>query len=200
MYLFFIVFFFFQAEDGIRDLTVTGVQTCALPISPRRTRRSAPPSVWRRWSGRGPTCRSGSCGTCWSSSTAWRSPLPTAPTSPGSPRWPAGWRGRSGGAGACRELRAAAPAARPRRAPAVVVVARPPARGLAGHPHERRATLCGSGGAAVGRPATGHAAERVSGRLDRRRGGATRRGGAQRDAQRGDLDRPVRGLVEQHAR
>src|SRR2546430_17070550 len=27
------VFFFFQAEDGIRDLTVTGVQTCALPIS-----------------------------------------------------------------------------------------------------------------------------------------------------------------------
>src|SRR2546430_13538942 len=31
MYCFF--FFFFQAEDGIRDLTVTGVQTCALPIS-----------------------------------------------------------------------------------------------------------------------------------------------------------------------
>src|SRR5256886_6694097 len=29
------VFFFFQAEDGIRDLTVTGVQTCALPISER---------------------------------------------------------------------------------------------------------------------------------------------------------------------
>src|SRR6478736_8695079 len=28
------IFFFFQAEDGIRDLTVTGVQTCALPISP----------------------------------------------------------------------------------------------------------------------------------------------------------------------
>src|SRR6266481_4463439 len=28
-----IVFFFFQAEDGIRDGTVTGVQTCALPIS-----------------------------------------------------------------------------------------------------------------------------------------------------------------------
>src|SRR2546430_17722030 len=39
-----ILFFFFQAEDGIRDLTVTGVQTCALPIwgrsrvSPRRVR------------------------------------------------------------------------------------------------------------------------------------------------------------------
>src|SRR5437879_11141821 len=26
------VFFFFQAEDGIRDTSVTGVQTCALPI------------------------------------------------------------------------------------------------------------------------------------------------------------------------
>src|SRR5256886_11046862 len=29
--------FFFQAEDGIRDLTVTGVQTCALPIFATRT-------------------------------------------------------------------------------------------------------------------------------------------------------------------
>src|SRR5206468_9898625 len=28
------LFFLFQAEDGIRDLIVTGVQTCALPISP----------------------------------------------------------------------------------------------------------------------------------------------------------------------
>src|SRR5437667_4721768 len=28
-------FFFFQAEDGIRDRDVTGVQTCALPISPK---------------------------------------------------------------------------------------------------------------------------------------------------------------------
>src|SRR5256886_8285908 len=31
-----VVLFFFQAEDGIRDLTVTGVQTCALPILPDR--------------------------------------------------------------------------------------------------------------------------------------------------------------------
>src|SRR2546429_8518553 len=29
------MFFFFQAEDGIRDVAVTGVQTCALPISMR---------------------------------------------------------------------------------------------------------------------------------------------------------------------
>src|SRR2546429_1765368 len=28
------MFFFFQAEDGIRDVAVTGVQTCALPICP----------------------------------------------------------------------------------------------------------------------------------------------------------------------
>src|SRR3989475_2124401 len=33
LFSFFFSFFFFQAEDGIRDLTVTGVQTCALPIS-----------------------------------------------------------------------------------------------------------------------------------------------------------------------
>src|SRR2546425_9789238 len=31
------LFFFFQAEDGIRDKLVTGVQTCALPICRRRT-------------------------------------------------------------------------------------------------------------------------------------------------------------------
>src|SRR5206468_4947721 len=31
--VFLFLFFFFQAEDGIRDLIVTGVQTCALPIS-----------------------------------------------------------------------------------------------------------------------------------------------------------------------
>src|SRR2546430_14962348 len=36
-------FFFFQAEDGIRFLTVTGVQTCALPISARRAALRAVP-------------------------------------------------------------------------------------------------------------------------------------------------------------
>src|SRR5438093_2368953 len=34
--------FFFQAEDGIRDWSVTGVQTCALPISPRTSAYAAP--------------------------------------------------------------------------------------------------------------------------------------------------------------
>src|SRR3989475_8490628 len=38
-------FFFFQAEDGIRDLTVTGVQTCALPISFLKGTAAAPPLI-----------------------------------------------------------------------------------------------------------------------------------------------------------
>src|SRR5437762_9468913 len=51
-----LVTFFFQAEDGIRDTSVTGVQTCALPISclsaqhasrkaARRSRRRIPDRV-----------------------------------------------------------------------------------------------------------------------------------------------------------
>src|SRR5687767_15863438 len=40
--------FFFQAEDGIRDKLVTGVQTCALPISPLgQFERAAQPDVLR---------------------------------------------------------------------------------------------------------------------------------------------------------
>src|SRR5438876_8556620 len=37
----FYIFFFFQAEDGIRDGRVTGVQTCALPIWSRSARDAA---------------------------------------------------------------------------------------------------------------------------------------------------------------
>src|SRR2546429_6644689 len=40
--------FFFQAEDGIRDVAVTGVQTCALPISEERRRRAAARDQQRR--------------------------------------------------------------------------------------------------------------------------------------------------------
>src|SRR6266404_7700738 len=49
------IVFFFQAEDGIRDKLVTGVQTCALPISERRPtvdrgkRRPAAHAVAARW-------------------------------------------------------------------------------------------------------------------------------------------------------
>src|SRR2546430_11455708 len=47
-----VFFFFFQAEDGIRDLTVTGVQTCALPISASRNALACAKcnAKWRRWS------------------------------------------------------------------------------------------------------------------------------------------------------
>src|SRR2546422_10729303 len=41
-------FFFFQAEDGIRDVAVTGVQTCALPISHAVVQGldAVPPAEW----------------------------------------------------------------------------------------------------------------------------------------------------------
>src|SRR5258706_8217733 len=39
--IFGLIFFFFQAEDGIRDWSVTGVQTCALPICQFLNRRRA---------------------------------------------------------------------------------------------------------------------------------------------------------------
>src|SRR5437879_12962370 len=46
--------FFFQAEDGIRDTSVTGVQTCALPIYRHRRLLTAGP---RRLPGLGRACR-----------------------------------------------------------------------------------------------------------------------------------------------
>src|SRR3989440_6496838 len=49
--------FFFQAEDGIRDLIVTGVQTCALPISRRHERQP------ERRLGSRPTARTERAGT-----------------------------------------------------------------------------------------------------------------------------------------
>src|SRR5207302_3402700 len=39
--------FFFQAEDGIRDFHVTGVQTCALPISVSAPTQTVSPSLGR---------------------------------------------------------------------------------------------------------------------------------------------------------
>src|SRR5699024_12223279 len=55
--------FFYQAEDGIRDRNVTGVQTCALPIS-KRTARPLSPSL-----------------TCGFSVPAWMGCLPLFCTS-----------------------------------------------------------------------------------------------------------------------
>src|SRR2546422_3677092 len=42
-----VCFFFFQAEDGIRDVAVTGVQTCALPILMESGDRSAAAVVFQ---------------------------------------------------------------------------------------------------------------------------------------------------------
>src|SRR5438094_9934340 len=62
-------FFFFQAEDGIRDRTVTGVQTCALPI-------------WCRARTRPSTCcwcgRATSLSTCRTALSTWESPARTS--------------------------------------------------------------------------------------------------------------------------
>src|SRR5438270_3795901 len=72
----FFFFFFFQAEDGIRDLTVTGVQTCALPIYLKVT--SPPPAcgfVTLRWpANTAPTSR------CLPSSWAAAMPNSCSPT------------------------------------------------------------------------------------------------------------------------
>src|SRR2546426_11114507 len=48
-------FFFFQAEDGIRDYKVTGVQTCALPIWSRAVRFEKAASCARKWDGPRPS-------------------------------------------------------------------------------------------------------------------------------------------------
>src|SRR5207249_5956474 len=76
-----LVFFFFQAEDGIRDRNVTGVQTCALPIS--------------SWSSSGPHSSKGSR-TSRSSVDGSRAPHPwpssTAPAAWAKP--PSGGRSR----------------------------------------------------------------------------------------------------------
>src|SRR5687767_15416778 len=65
----FFFFFFFQAEDGIRDKLVTGVQTCALPISALIT---APCSVSR--------ASMNAANPSWTVSVvaAWRAALPLA--------------------------------------------------------------------------------------------------------------------------
>src|SRR2546426_5049200 len=54
MLFYFFFFFFFQAEDGIRDYKVTGVQTCALPISYESGRRGTVGRAGATWpEGRG---------------------------------------------------------------------------------------------------------------------------------------------------
>src|SRR2546427_2765981 len=90
-----LTFFFFQAEDGIRDLTVTGVQTCALPIwrpaaGSREPRVRRDPAAGRRprsalqpvqaWAGRRPRNRSQLPGT---TGMTRKGRLPTGPRAGG---------------------------------------------------------------------------------------------------------------------
>src|SRR2546421_2148064 len=75
LWLFFF-FFFFQAEDGIRDLIVTGVQTCALPIS-RQPEGAAP-------AGRGSAA--GAAPSGWRGSPYGRGS--SGPGRPAAPGWP----------------------------------------------------------------------------------------------------------------
>src|SRR5207245_5319646 len=64
-------FFFFQAEDGIRDATVTGVQTCALPISPFLRAKPRVPSMGSTTHTRGPDrAAAASAGVCSSAQKA----------------------------------------------------------------------------------------------------------------------------------
>src|SRR5256886_11321325 len=79
------VAFFFQAEDGIRDLTVTGVQTCALPILARATTSlPVPDSPWTSTVAELPATRASSL---YTSSMAGPWPTQTdGPPAGGSPR------------------------------------------------------------------------------------------------------------------
>src|SRR5438270_10340082 len=83
---------FFQAEDGIRDLTVTGVQTCALPILLASTSRLL--ASRRATSAASPTAKGG-----WSETicSLWRSSAAISQTAASSP--PAAKIGRA----SCRE-------------------------------------------------------------------------------------------------
>src|SRR5256885_4546483 len=76
------IIFFFQAEDGIRDYKVTGVQTCALPIC------SAPPTIWgarRPRAGRWTRWRA----FTWATARAWSGSTgrPTSRPRDSSSRW-----------------------------------------------------------------------------------------------------------------
>src|SRR3989449_6963507 len=73
-FLRFVYVFFFQAEDGIRDVAVTGVQTCALPIS------------WSWPSSCSTVCRAGRSLCCGARNPAWcvhtrRGAIPSHPSS-----------------------------------------------------------------------------------------------------------------------
>src|SRR5206468_10035113 len=74
---YFFSFFFFQAEDGIRDLIVTGVQTCALPIFRREHPEEPAPAHERSRAAAGDrSCAGAGSSGCsrrssWTARAAW---------------------------------------------------------------------------------------------------------------------------------
>src|SRR2546422_3173002 len=99
-------FFFFQAEDGIRDVAVTGVQTCALPICLLRLHlldvpdRRALRAPARLTGAAGPCSRASSrrSSRCASSPSARPTPAAGAGCAPPATRRPAGGSRPSGAA------------------------------------------------------------------------------------------------------
>src|SRR6266516_2310751 len=77
-------FFFFQADDGIRDRTVTGVQTCALPIASTCCRTPATSTITR------PRCTCGGARCCTSPSACTPTACRTGPARVPIPRTPCG--------------------------------------------------------------------------------------------------------------
>src|SRR5438105_13398457 len=88
MCLFYTFFFFFQAEDGIRDPLVTGVQTCALPIFSANTWWQRP-SLPRKSSVFTTSAAAASASRCWRR------------TDMSGPAW--SWWGPKIGRASCRE-------------------------------------------------------------------------------------------------
>src|SRR5207245_3822995 len=92
-------FFFFQAEDGIRDATVTGVQTCALPILIARL------IAFLIGDSTCPSPSTGSCpptATAATSSAAATAPPPRSPGATGRPQSPRSEERRVGKECRCR--------------------------------------------------------------------------------------------------
>src|SRR5690606_8430601 len=101
------LFFFFQAEDGIRDFHVTGVQTCALPISRGRTRhrRAGSPAKASPWPSVGRSCLRSSSATLSSLVAGSRRARPWCPAGPRRGRSRSGRTGWCGGAGFVAAMR-----------------------------------------------------------------------------------------------
>src|SRR5215203_2552171 len=142
----FLFFFFFQAEDGIRDIGVTGVQTCALPISPPdppQMQIRLPSSTSATFTVRPPGGRRGARSPAARArarrGTAGRPAGAPAPRAGGAAAPGGGPRGRAGTAPLVQRLAAAAGRRPPPRAAAPAPVARRSAAHRRRWPPPRRA-------------------------------------------------------------